>query len=100
MGPRSATRPPSLGHPSCGGLGKPLGGGEGFFLPTRPGFPCEQKLPNHECTIQTGEAFGVPVLRSVHAQDGRLSFWRFPSIVSSPTTGTYLPSAISSHPDL
>ena len=28
-GPRSATRSPKLGHPYCGGLGKPLGWGEG-----------------------------------------------------------------------
>ena len=30
-GPRSAKRSPNLGHPSRGGLGKPLGWGEGEF---------------------------------------------------------------------
>ncbi len=34
-GPRSAKRIPDLGHPSCGGLGKPLGQGE-VSIPFRP----------------------------------------------------------------
>jgi hypothetical protein len=62
MGPSSGNRSHHLGHPSCAGLGKPLGWGEGS-LPILPGFTAQRRLARR---VRPGKAFAL-----------RRLFWRF-----------------------